>query len=62
MAEKRTTYKIQDLGGIGEVQDIELGSSFDDDRSVLQEFEKPLGAEAFESPGFQEAVSLKLLP
>ena len=28
-------------------QDIELGSSFDDDRSVLQEFEKPLGAEAF---------------
>ena len=37
-------------------QDIELGSSFDDDRSVLQEFEKPLGAEAFESPGYGKAL------
>lgn len=37
-------------------QDIELGCSFDNDRTVLQEFEEPLGAEAFERTGYGKAL------
>lgn len=39
-------------------QDIELGCSFDNDRTVLQEFEEPLGAEAFERTGYGKPSSI----